>query len=255
MSDIFHFSAPTHWRTLDFLADMHLKASEPRTFDAWRKYLLGTPADAVFLLGDVFEAWPGDDCTTPGSFARRCQAVLRAASARRALFFMAGNRDFLIGKKFLARAHMQHLPDPTALHFCGRRWLLSHGDALCTDDARYQQFRAEVRGAAWQAAFLARPLAERQAIAQHMRQTSEAEHAKHASHGYARIDETLAAAWLRAAGAETLIHGHTHQPGEHEMGEGLQRIVASDWHITDSARRLDVLRLTADGLQRIAPEV
>ena len=251
MPDIFHFAAPAHWRTLDFIADLHLKPQEPRTFAAWRDYLRHTPADAVFLLGDVFEAWVGDDCATPRSFERRCQTVLRAASKCRALFFMAGNRDFLIGQKFLARAHMQPLPDPTALHFGGRRWLLSHGDALCTDDARYQHFRAQVRAPEWQAAFLARPLAERLAIAQHMRQTSEAEHA---GRGYANIDETLAAQWLRAAGAATLIHGHTHQPGEYELGDGLQRAVVSDWHITDNVRRLDVLRLTADGLQRIVSD-
>ncbi len=253
MPDIFHLTVPVHWRTLDFIADMHLKQEELCTFAAWQQYLLHTPADAVFLLGDVFEAWLGDDCTLPGSFERRCQAVLRAAAVRRTLFFMAGNRDFLIGQKFLARAHMQPLPDPTALHFGGQCWLLTHGDALCTDDTRYQHFRAQVRAPEWQAAFLARPLAARQAIAQKMRQASEAEHA---GRGYAHIDETLAVQWLHAAGSHTLIHGHTHQPGEYAMGEKdeeLRRIVLSDWHLTASVHRLDVLRLDANGWRRVVP--
>ena len=191
--------------------------------------------------------------TDTGSFERRCQAVLRAAAVRRTLFFMAGNRDFLIGQKFLARAHMQPLPDPTALHFGGQCWLLTHGDALCTDDTRYQHFRAQVRAPEWQAAFLARPLAARQAIAQKMRQASEAEHA---GRGYAHIDETLAVQWLHAAGSHTLIHGHTHQPGEYAMGEKdeeLRRIVLSDWHLTASVHRLDVLRLDANGWRRVVP--
>lgn len=242
--------APAHWRTVDVISDLHLKANEPDTFALWQRYLQHTPADAVFMLGDLFEVWVGDDSTVPGSFEARCGEVLRAAADRAALFFMCGNRDFLVGGDFLARCGVQPLADPTVLAFGGQRWLLTHGDLLCTDDVAYQQFRAQVRTPAWQQAFLARPLAERQAIARHMRTQSEQHHAD--AGFYADVDARLAQRWLIDAGASTLIHGHTHRPGTHVLGadasgQPLTQVVLSDWHIAAGVHRAQVLRLGANG--------
>jgi len=247
--------APAHWRTVDFISDLHLRPEEPQTFDAWAHYLGATPADAVFILGDLFEVWVGDDAAAPGSFEARCGQVL--ADCRADLLFMHGNRDFLVGPDFLARHGVRELADPTVLIAAGQRLLLTHGDLLCTDDVDYQRFRAQVRAAGWQRNFLAHPLAERQAIARQMRTQSEAHHASQAV--YADVDEPLARQWLAGANATTMIHGHTHRPADHTLGadargRALTRVVLSDWHIDAHTRRAQVLRLTVgDALVRLDP--
>ena len=154
---------------------------------------------------------------------------------------MRGNRDFLVGPAFLAACGVQDLPDPVTLIFGGQRWLLSHGDALCLDDAPYQQFRQQVRQPAWQRQFLARPLAERQAIARHMRGQSSAR--QQAMNQWADVDADAARALLAAARAPVLIHGHTHRPASHTLGAGLSRVVLSDWCLDAPAPRAEVLRL------------
>ena len=165
--------APDHWRTVDFISDLHLKPEEPATFEAWARYMAQTRADAVIILGDLFEVWVGDDAAAPGSFEAHCGGVLDACPAD--LAFMRGNRDFLVGSDFLARHGMRDLADdPTVLVLGAQRIVLSHGDLLCTDDVAYQQFRQQVRSSDWQHVFLARPLPERQAIARQMREHSEA---------------------------------------------------------------------------------
>ena len=243
--------ARAHWRTVDFISDLHLKADEPGTFDAWAAYLGRTGADAVFILGDLFEVWVGDDSALPGSFEARCGEVLRAASQRADVLFMHGNRDFLVGEDFLARSGVRALDDPTVLEFGGARTLLTHGDLLCTDDVAYQQFRRQVRDPAWQQGFLARPLPERQAVARQMRAQSEQHHA--GTETYADVDGALALQWLQAANARSLVHGHTHRPGQHMLDAQHQRVVLTDWHVADGERRLGVLRLDADGLRRLDP--
>lgn len=247
-------AAPPGWRTVDFISDLHLHASEPATFEAWQHYLLHTAADAVCLLGDIFEVWIGDDAVIPGSFEARCQSVLQQASQRRPVYFMAGNRDFLLGSSFLAACGLRPLSDPTRLQSrTGGAWLLSHGDALCLDDHDYLRFREQVRCHAWQQAFLRRPLAERQAFARQLRQDSEAR--KRSGAVYADLDADACRLWLQAAKAQTLIHGHTHRPREHDLGQGLQRIVLSDWALDHPPRRAEVLRLDlASGeCQRLRP--
>ncbi|NYS35485.1 UDP-2,3-diacylglucosamine diphosphatase, partial [Streptococcus danieliae] len=144
---------PAGWRTLEFISDLHLQASEPATVQAFRNYLAATRADAVFLLGDLFEVWVGDDALLePGSFEAECATAMRAAATRTPLFFMQGNRDFLTGAQFDALCGTTTLTDPTVLDCGDQRILLSHGDALCLDDVDYQRFRAMARSAAWQAA-------------------------------------------------------------------------------------------------------
>jgi UDP-2,3-diacylglucosamine hydrolase len=162
---------------------------------------------------------------------------------------MHGNRDFLVGQALMTSCGATLLADPTVLDFDGQRWLLSHGDALCLDDTEYLQFRRQVQQPAWQEAFLAKPLAERKAIARSLRTQSEAR--KHSGAVYADVDNTAARQWLQAAGAQTLIHGHTHRPANHDLGQGLQRVVLSDWDAAATPPRAEVLRLNASGLQRL----
>ena len=250
-------AAPPSWRTVDFISDLHLNADEPATFNAWQAYLQKTPADAVFILGDLFEVWVGDDVVSANfrthpeaSFENRCASALAQAGRRLALFFMHGNRDFLIGPAFMDACHASLVDDPTVLAFAGQRWLLSHGDALCLDDLDYLAFRRQVRSPVWQADFLARPLAERQAMAREMRRQSEAR--KRSGMDYGDVDTDAARHWLEAAHAPTLIHGHTHKPALHDLGKGLSRVVLSDWDAGASAPRAEVLRLDGSGLQRIA---
>ena len=164
---------------------------------------------------------------------------------------MAGNRDFLLGPRFAQACGMTLLADPCVLVFAGQRWLLSHGDALCLGDHDYMRFRAEVRSPAWQQAFLARPLAERQALARQLRAQSEAR--KRSGETYADLDPAATQAWLQAARSPTLIHGHTHRPASHLLGQGLSREVLSDWDLHAPVPRAEVLRLDAHGLQRLPP--
>jgi len=235
------------WHGIDLLSDVHLHADMPRTFDAWRAHLLGTPADAVLMLGDLFEVWVGDDARF-GGFEAECVEVLREAARHRVLAFQPGNRDFLVGDALLADTGMQRLADPTVLHAWGRRWLLSHGDALCLSDTAYQQFRRQVRGDDWQHRFLALPLAERQRQARAMRDASAAHQAAMPPAQWSDVDDTAAAAWLDACGAEALIHGHTHRPATHALPGGRTRQVLGDWDFDHGAPRARALRLSAQGL-------
>lgn len=245
-------SAPANWRAVDFISDLHLQADAPDTAQIWRDYLARTTADAVFILGDLFEVWVGDDGLTLAAhptdsaqaFEQDCVRVLRAASRRHALFFMHGNRDFLAGPAFARAAGVTLLDDPTLLLFGGQRWLLSHGDALCLDDVEYQRFRREVRSSAWRQGFLAKPLTERRALARQLRDASEAR--KRGGAEYADADPALTQTWLDAAPAACLIHGHTHRPADHALPGGRMRRVLSDWDAAADPPRAQVLRLSLD---------
>jgi UDP-2,3-diacylglucosamine hydrolase len=257
--------APRSWQVLDFISDLHLHAQDPATFEAWREYLANTTADAVFILGDLFDVWVGDDVLDSGTdgadganaFVRTCADVLRQSGARRPQFFLCGNRDFLLGPQMLQHSAMQGLADPCVLEFAGQHWLLSHGDALCLEDTDYQQFRTMVRASPWQAGFLAQPLARRQQIAQQLRAQSE-QH-KQAHPLPSTVDTAMTLQWLDASEAMTLIHGHTHQPADHGLPDGRRRIVLSDWDLQVRPARAQVLRLQApaDGstatLRRLTP--
>ena len=242
--------APPEWRTADFISDLHLQPSEPATFDAWRAFMRTTPADAVFILGDLFEVWVGDDAAAAPGFESDCAAVLRAAAGRVPVFFMHGNRDFLVGQGLMQSSGATLLDDPTVLDFLGQRWLLTHGDALCLGDRDYLKFRAQVRALDWQRDFLARPLAERKAVAQSLREQSEARNGSGLPD--ADVDALAAAAWLHAADAAVMIHGHTHRPADHALAGGRRRVVLSDWDAAAATPRMQVLRLSQVGALRIA---
>jgi UDP-2,3-diacylglucosamine hydrolase len=241
--------AGAHWRSVDLLSDVHLQPGDSGTLNAWRHYLANTRADAVFILGDLFEVWVGDDAIDTPGFASECAKVLRAASVQRPFFFLHGNRDFLVGDALARACGVTLLADPSVLAFGTGRWLLTHGDALCLADTDYLAFRDRVRAPAWTDAFLARPLPEREALARQMRQASQLHQAANqaAMAAAADVDAAMASQWLDAAGVATMIHGHTHRPAEHDLGQGRQRIVLSDWDANATPPRLQVLRLTSTG--------
>ena len=269
--------APPAWRAIDFISDLHLQASDPLTFSAWQAYMATTSADAVFILGDLFEVWVGDepaceiavderavgerafgrgdgadsdadadaDADAEAAFARRCATVLRQTALRVPVFFMHGNRDFLVGPALMAHCGCTLLDDPTVLIFGTQRWLLSHGDALCLADTEYLKSRAILRSEEWQQPFLALPLAQRRASARDIRNRSEAH--QQSLKSWADVDTDAAIAALRNAGARTMIHGHTHRPADHWLAPGLQRMVLSDWDMAARPPRAQVLRLSLDG--------
>lgn len=242
--------APPSWRCIDFISDLHLHEGLPHTTEALSRYLDTTPADAVLILGDLFEAWVGDDMRHEPHEAR-CVSMLRQASDRLWVGIMVGNRDFLLGPSLLIEAGAHALPDPTVLQAFGRRALLIHGDELCLSDTSYLAFRAQVRQAAWQRHFLSAPLAARLQQARQMREASQAhQQAGTAQEGYADVDPAAAEDWMQAAGCDLLIHGHTHRPASEPFGFGMRHVL-SDWDLDHGSNRAEVLRWQPDGFTRI----
>ncbi len=246
------FVAPPAWRSIDFISDLHLTEDTPRTFAAWCDYLKRADADALVILGDLFEAWVGDDARHTG-FEAEAAAVLTDAAARRPVFFMSGNRDFLVGNEMLGACGVRALPDPSVLVAFGERVLLSHGDAWCIGDVAYQQFRAQVRAPAWQAQVLARPLAERRMLARGMRSESERRIAEHRGEGF-DVDTATALRRMAEAATHTLVHGHTHRPASQTLAPGFVRHVLSDWGLDHGAApRAEVLRWQRGHWSRLTP--
>jgi UDP-2,3-diacylglucosamine hydrolase len=226
-----------------FASDVHLAPEHPGTADRFLAALdrHGPGAAHLFLLGDLFELWVGDD-GADALAARLAGSLARLSAAGTRVWLMRGNRDFLLdvplpsapGPAWSARCGATMLDDPTPLSLHGTPALLSHGDALCTDDLVYQQWRTTSRDPAWQAAFLARPLAERFAIGRAVRESSEA--GKREKPGYLMdVNPAAVDAAMDAAGATLLIHGHTHRPATHRwQGSGAERtrLVLPDWDET-----------------------
>jgi UDP-2,3-diacylglucosamine hydrolase len=236
-----------------FISDLHLDASRPAITELFGAFMLreARDADALYLLGDLFEAWVGDDdpSETGAYVAARIREV---ADAGVPVFFIRGNRDFLLGETFARRAGMRILPDPAVIMLYGKPALILHGDLLCTGDTAYQAFRAQTRNPAWQAQFLAQPLAARLAFAAQARAASQAHQGGMKEDDRATF-ETLTdvapatvAATFTQFGIDTMIHGHTHRPALHDLvvgGRACQRIVLGDWYEQGS-----VLRVEPDGM-------
>lgn len=243
---------PAHWRAVEFISDLHLCAAMPATWQAWVRYLQTTDADAVFILGDLFEVWVGDDARHR-PFEQACVEALAAASERLHVAFLAGNRDFLLGTEMHAACGLTALQDPTLLQAWGQRVLVSHGDALCLADTDYQAFRRTVRSPGWQQDFLSRPLEERLRIAATIRTESRSRQAFDGQAGV-DLDANAVRTWLDATHADGLLHGHTHRPARHEVPGGGWRLVLSDWDLDDATHpRADVLRWTPEGIERRLP--
>jgi len=244
--------ADAGWEAIDFISDLHLCEPQPATFDAWAGYMRRSPADAIFVLGDLFDFWNGDDAGQL-PFEARCLQVLSECAGRKWLGLMVGNRDFLITPALLAQLGMHALPDPTLLFAWQQRWLLTHGDGLCLDDVEYQKFRVWTRSAGVQRDFLSRPLAERVRMAAGIRHASEARRLQGApAEGYGDIDMGAAVACLRDAGVTRMVHGHTHRPGDSPLAPGYDRLVLSDWDLDCDPPRAEVLRLTRNGYARLS---
>lgn len=230
-----------------FIADLHLEPARPAMIDAFHAFCAGPAraAQAVYILGDLFEVWIGDDDDDPDLGGIQ-DAITALTETGVPAWFMAGNRDFLVGRRFLERTGLQPLGDEQLIHLFGVPTLLCHGDTLCTDDADYQRFRARVRDPGWQREFLARPLVERRRIAGGLRSDSgDAMAAKQADSMDVNPDAVAAA--IERSGAERLIHGHTHRPGRHELridGRRVERWVLGDWY-----EQASMLVATAAGLE------
>jgi UDP-2,3-diacylglucosamine hydrolase len=224
-----------------FIADLHLDPGRPEGFDAMRASLdvIARDGGPLYILGDLFEMWIGDDDDDP--FTQACCDVLAAFARARPLFTLHGNRDFLTGAGFAARTGATLLPDPTVVTLPGgRAALLLHGDSLCIDDVDYQRVRAQLRAPAWQADILARPLAERRAIGQGMRAQSRAANANTPA-AITDVNEEAVARVAREHGVELIIHGHTHRPATHHRQGATPhtRIVLGDWTPHGQLLRVD----------------
>jgi len=230
-----------------FISDLHLDASRPAITDLFLAFLAGEArkAEALYILGDLFEAWLGDDDPDP-HHARVAAALADLSNSGVPVYFLVGNRDFLLGEDYARRAGMTLLTEPVRLDLYGTPSLLLHGDVLCTDDTEYQTFRAMVRDPDWQKAFLEKSLDERRMMAaqarEHSRtrgQTLDAE--------IMDVNADAVADAFRTHAIPRMIHGHTHRPHIHRIevdGETRERIVLGDWYEQGS-----VLRINTQGVE------
>ncbi|HEX5960128.1 MAG TPA: UDP-2,3-diacylglucosamine diphosphatase [Rhodanobacteraceae bacterium] len=232
--------------TVLFVSDLHLDDARPHIVEDFERFCAGEAraADALYVLGDLFEAYVGDDDDAALN-ARVAKALRGVADGGVPVFYIAGNRDFLVGDAYARRCGMHILADGSVVDLYGTPTLLLHGDLLCTDDTAYQAFRRQVRDPAWQAAFLARPLAERRAFAAQARDASRA-HTSITDMAIMDVNQHAVTTALRKAGVTRMIHGHTHRPATHAFTLGDQparRIVLGDWYEQGS-----VLRVTRDSV-------
>lgn len=224
-----------------FISDLHLDSSRPEILNLFRSFLesIDPPScDALYILGDLFEAWVGDDQTDP--FSQDALAALRKSAARGVpLFFMHGNRDFLAGNGFADATGCRLIDDPVVVPVQGTGTVLTHGDGLCTADIEYQEFRKTVRGDAWQQDFLSRPLAERLSVAADMRDASRAQ-TRDKPVEITDVSDAAVSGLLRQYGVRRMIHGHTHRPAIHDIaldGATAKRYVLGDWYTGGSVLR------------------
>ena len=233
-----------------FIADLHLCTEEPAITAGFLRFLAGEArqADALYILGDLFEAWIGDD--DPNPLHREIAAAIKAVvDSGVPCFFIHGNRDFLIGKRFARESGMTLLPQEKVLNLYGRRVLILHGDTLCTDDAGYQAFRAKVHQRWLQTLFLALPLCIRKRVAARMRADSKAAN-RSKSLEIMDVNKHAVIAEMEKHHVQWLIHGHTHRPDVHALtanGEPAFRVVLGAWHHEGS-----MVKVTPDDVELIA---
>lgn len=225
-----------------FISDLHIDASRRQIVGQFSEFLRteARSADALYILGDLFDSWVGDDAPDAGQGAA-IAAIKALTLSGVPCFVMHGNRDFLLGPQFCSDSGARLLPDPLIVTLYGEPVLVMHGDALCTDDRAYQRLRATVRDTDWQRQFLALSVAARRALAGAARTGSKA-HMASMEDAITDVNAESVAAALRAAGTSTLLHGHTHRPGVHSLsvdGRACTRIVLGDWHAEGSLLRWD----------------
>ena len=215
-----------------FISDLHLSGQHPETTALFIHFLntSAREAEAVYILGDLFEAWLGDDMVLP-EYREAVDAMKALSDAAVPLYVMHGNRDFLLGKAFARMSGAHMLADPARIDLYGTPTLLLHGDTLCTDDLAYQQFRAMVRNPAWQQAMLAKSPEERLELAKQYREQSQAETGSK-TEAIMDVNQQAVEKLMREKGIRQMIRGHTHRPAIHELtvdGESARRIVLGDW--------------------------
>jgi UDP-2,3-diacylglucosamine hydrolase len=238
-------------RTL-FISDLHLDDSRPRITALFLEFLAreARDASALYILGDLFEAWIGDDA--PSAVGDQVAAGLADLRARGVpSFFIHGNRDFLVGDAFARRARLTLLPDPSIVEIDGERVLLMHGDTLCIDDAKYQTFRREVRSPEWQQKFLSLPVAERTRFAEQARAESR-KYTRTADSELMDVNADEVDRTFEMHGVRRLVHGHTHRPNVHRWRRGddmRERIVLGDWYEQGSVLRLACGHVALEGLE------
>ena len=216
-----------------FISDLHLEPARPEIGEQFLAFLAGPAreADALYILGDLFEAWIGDDDPNP-YYAQMKSAIRALSDSGVPVFFMHGNRDFMIGERFAAEAGVTLLDDPHPIELHGENVLLSHGDALCTDDVEYQKVRAMTRNPDWQAMMLSKSIEERIAFAMQAREQSLAR-GESMTEEIADVNQEAVEQAIRDSGADILLHGHTHRPAVHPFhvdGRPVHRIVLGDWY-------------------------
>ncbi|OGS97107.1 MAG: UDP-2,3-diacylglucosamine diphosphatase [Gallionellales bacterium RBG_16_56_9] len=226
-----------------FISDLHLNADQPHSMAAFQHFIaaFAPQAEALYILGDLFEYWAGDDDLHEPFHARVIAALRNLAAHGTTVYLLHGNRDLLMGEALANACHATLLNDPTLVDLYGTPTLLSHGDMLCTDDTEYQRYRAQVHDANFQQQFLAKPLAERKARIAQLRSRSTAEKQSKDS-GIMDVNNASVAALLREYRYPRLIHGHTHRPNRHEHlvdGHSCERWVLGDWHQQGAALRCD----------------
>ena len=225
-----------------FISDLHLEAERPDIGAQFLSFLSGEAreAEALYILGDLFESWVGDDDPNP-HYAQMKIALRELVDSGVPVFFMHGNRDFMIGDDFAEETGIKILPDPCDLLLYGNRVLLSHGDAMCTDDVEYQQVRIMSRNPEWQAMMLAKPLEERLAFAAHARQQSMERNAG-LPESIMDVNEDAVKSTIEEHSTDVLLHGHTHRPAIHDVeleGRRAKRVVLGDWYDQGSVLRWD----------------
>jgi UDP-2,3-diacylglucosamine hydrolase len=240
-----------------FVSDLHLDGAWPGAIRQFEEFLAGpaSKAQALYILGDLFEAWVGDDDPDPAR-ATVLAALRTLTQSGVPCYVMHGNRDFLLQSGFEARSGCQLLADPTIIDLGGRPTLLTHGDVLCTADVAYQRLRAVVRRSAWQRRFMALPLATRQGIA-HLARAGSRAHTERTHEQIMDVADTAVQALMRQCGVHTLIHGHTHRPGVHRFtldGSSAERLVLGAWYEQGSCLRFDQDGFELQTLARSGPE-
>jgi UDP-2,3-diacylglucosamine hydrolase len=230
-----------------FASDVHLSPALPLTTEAFLQFLTlqACRARQLYLLGDLFEYWAGDDDLDDPYHQRICQAIRAVAEQGTAVFWMPGNRDFLTGQSFADACALQILAEPAIVALAGHHICLAHGDAECTDDLSYMAFRRQVRQAEWQQAFLVRPLAERRAIIAGMREQSQLQQ-QDKSYQIMDVNAEAIHRLFTTSSADTVIHGHTHRPRWHQHRMG-RRYVLPDWACEQNPPRGGWLALLNDG--------
>ncbi len=226
--------------TTAFISDLHLSLEQPGIYSLWLKFLAQASQqyENVFILGDLFEYWVGDDGAAELGHRPSIKALRKLSNTNVRVFFMHGNRDFLIGETFARETGCTILKQPHAVILHGQTLLLMHGDSLCTDDIDHQKWRELALSEAWQIEFLTKSLAQRIQTAQNMRDQSE-QGKKLKSVEIMDVNAQAVNNAFSTHGMTYLIHGHTHRQAMHNLEGGKQRIVLADWYETGSVLELD----------------